>query len=224
MNCPKCSSPNREDALFCFSCGGSMRPASAPLPAQPPLPPPSAAISHSPPPLPPRPSQPLPQAEQLPQAASGSGPLPSFGETDVPPSVRRYLDDYLVGRFTDVPPTVKRYLDAYRVGRFLDFMGLMTKITGGVLAALVLLLGLLLSVALGNVGSGPRGAVPEAVAAATFAFFLFAVAAVVVFAIIFILGVLISAMGQQLKATLDVAVFSSPFLNRDEKAAAIGLV
>ena len=42
-------------------------------------------------------------------------------------------------------------------------------------------------------------------------------------ALYFVLGVFISAQGQLLKATLDAAVHTSPFLDDEEKAAALGI-
>jgi len=46
---------------------------------------------------------------------------------------------------------------------------------------------------------------------------------VVVAVPIFVLGVLVAAQGQVLKATLDTAVHSSPFLTKEEMARVMGI-
>ena len=43
------------------------------------------------------------------------------------------------------------------------------------------------------------------------------------FGLFFVLGILVSAQGQILKATLDSAVNTSPFLTNDEKAKVIDI-
>ena len=48
-------------------------------------------------------------------------------------------------------------------------------------------------------------------------------AAAVWFALFFVLGVLVSAQGQILRATLDSAVNSSPFLTNDQRASIMKL-
>lgn len=95
-----------------------------------------------------------------------------------------------------------RYRDAYRVGTALVGLGDAIKIGGAVIAALIVVLGLsaggvvaLAGVVFGVIGGG--------------LFWLF--------------GVVVAAQGQILRATLDSAVASSPFLTNDERLQAMGV-
>ena len=91
-----------------------------------------------------------------------------------------------------------RYRDAYRVARTVTAFGATVKIIAFLIGAAIVVAGL--------VAASQSG--------------MFAVAGIVVAAIIsipiYILGVLVSAQGQTLKATLDTAVHSSPFLSKAE--------
>lgn len=95
----------------------------------------------------------------------------------------------------------KRYGEAYLVARATNGIGSIFKTIGFLIAALV--------VVVGFVGAD-RGGVVVVIGAI--------VIAAVVFAIFFLLGTLVSAQGQILKATLDSAVNGSPFLTNEQKA------
>ena len=102
----------------------------------------------------------------------------------------------------------QRYLDAYRVAKTIITFGKAIKAVGVFVGGA---LGLVSLSALTNQGFG------EALGAAGL------VVAVVIGLLVFLLGVLISAQGQILLATLDTAVNSSTFLSTRDKAEAMSL-
>ena len=95
-----------------------------------------------------------------------------------------------------------RYRDAYVVGRTIVTVGDVVKGVGIVLA-----IGMTLA-AWVNFKMGPAGIL----------------IGVVVGVPLYVLGILVSAQGQILKATLDTAVSGSPFLSNDQKAEMMSLV
>lgn len=94
----------------------------------------------------------------------------------------------------------RRYRDAYIVASTTVGAGSTIKTIGAVLGALVALLSLSLSSFSGTLA------------------LLGVLLGVVVGAVFFMFGVLVSAQGQVLRATLDSAVYSCPLLNDDQKA------
>jgi len=115
-------------------------------------------------------------------------------------------------------PLKNRYADAYRVGRTIDSFGTAIKFAGFTIA------GLILVVSLSNMRPasplGPFGPQPALLNAAVLGG---VIVAVLVAAVGFVLGVLVSAQGQILLATLDSAVNNSHFLTLSEKAAILGV-
>jgi hypothetical protein len=111
------------------------------------------------------------------------------------------------------PPEVQRlmgrYVNAYRVGRLIVRLGNIVKYTGVGIAVLILL-GALLYV--GNLNAAyQRIQQIQALVVAAFG-------AAMIWGISFIVGVLVCSKGELLKATLDEAVNTSPFLeNQDRK-------
>lgn len=105
-----------------------------------------------------------------------------------------------------------RYIDAYRVARFIVGLGTFIKVFGAIVGVVVFLIGLL-GASNSSFGRGPN----EGVMVVAF------VVGVGVWFIFFIAGVIVSAQGQQLKASLDSAVYSSPFLDFEGKARAMSL-
>ena len=98
-------------------------------------------------------------------------------------------------------PVVNRYRDAYRVAAALVALGNSIKIGGAVLSAV-------LSIASRSLGDfAPAGFVIAAIAGGLF----------------WICGVIVTAHGETLRATLDTAVASSRFLTDRERAEAMGL-
>jgi len=102
---------------------------------------------------------------------------------------------------------IRRYRDGYRVAGFLATFGALVKTAGGVLAAIVVVSAL-------AGANGPLGG-------ASMAFGI--IVAAVIGGVFFVCGVIVSSQGQLLQATLDSAVFGSPFLSDSEKASAMGL-
>ena len=100
-------------------------------------------------------------------------------------------------------PLMTRYTDAYRVARTI-------KNVGDAIKVIALSAGILIFM-IGMVGSSQSllGAMP---------FFGGLVSGAIVAGVGFILGTLVSAQGQVLKATLDTAVYSCPFLVNEQRA------
>ena len=97
---------------------------------------------------------------------------------------------------------MNRYRDAYLVARTIITVGGVVKSVGVVLAIVVTLVALLkFKMELASVLAGLVIGVP-----------------------LYVLGILVSAQGQILKATLDTAVNGSPHLSNDQKAETMSLV
>jgi len=114
-----------------------------------------------------------------------------------------------------IDPAVKamvRYKDGYRVANFTSTAGTVIKILAVVLC--VVLVSLEFYFAQNFLGN-PQTDIGFTV--------LVLVSGASTFGIFFILGVIVSALGQQLKAGLDSAVNSSPFLDIPAKARAMSL-
>ena len=102
----------------------------------------------------------------------------------------------------------KRYSDAYGVASAVIGLGTTIKVVGGAIASLIFLGALGLS--RGPFGSGAAVLGGLMIAAVVGGFF-------------FVCGVIVSAQGQVLLASLDAAVASSPFLTNSERASVMGL-
>jgi uncharacterized membrane protein required for colicin V production len=105
---------------------------------------------------------------------------------------------------------LKRYRDAYRVARVTNGFGVAIKVLGLIGAGLLVLLGAAVA------SDGPRNPL-SLLGVLGIAFGLFAGA------LFFIIGVMVSAQGQILKASLDGAVNSSPFLTNEHRARIMSL-
>ena len=104
-----------------------------------------------------------------------------------------------------------RYKDAYLVARALDGYGTLVKVLGFVGAAMLFLYGV------SWLNNGRLGD-------ANFAFGLVCiVAGLFIAALFYFAGVLVSAQGQILRATLDSAVNGSPFLRNEDRARIMSL-
>jgi hypothetical protein len=104
-------------------------------------------------------------------------------------------------------PVLERYRDAFRVGAVLVGLGTATKTIGVALAAIVLL---------GALGSAQERLGSVALLGGI-------LVAAIVGLLFWVVGVVVSAQGQILQATLDTAVATSPFLSSAERAEAMGL-
>ena len=96
-----------------------------------------------------------------------------------------------------------RYADAYVVAQTIEGVGMTIKAVGILVGALL---------ALASLGSATKGGV-----GIVFAFMGIAVAGTIA-AVLFLLGILASAHGQLLKATLDIAVNTSRVLTDQDRA------
>ena len=106
---------------------------------------------------------------------------------------------------------LKRYTDAYVVARVIDGVGGIIKIMGVTAGVLLLLVGVIIA------ANGRPGDATFAIGVLTG---VFGVVAGVLF---YLLGLIVSAQAQILKATLDSAVNSSPFLTNDDRAQIMSL-
>jgi hypothetical protein len=111
----------------------------------------------------------------------------------------------------------KRYKDAYRVARTTTGIGSTIKGTGAFLGLLIFVGALALAGAQRNV-YGVRGSDIQVISVIVAAFF-----GGTVWLVFFIWGVLVSAQGQILKASLDGAVNGSPFLTNEQRATIMSL-
>lgn len=118
-----------------------------------------------------------------------------------------------------VPPEwlIKRYRDAYRVAKVVVAIGAFAQLAGIIAGLLIAGAGFVLTD-----GAGPRefrrhdGSEVVLQLAAV-------VAGAIVWMVFHIIGIITRAQGQILRASLDSAVHSSPFLNGDEKAQSMRL-
>ncbi len=126
---------------------------------------------------------------------------------------RERQEQALVESHRSSPPeaessVMKRYSDAYLVARATTSIGVAVKTVG-------IGLGLLIVIAAVIFGSQATNTIQAFIGG----FILGAVAAIP----IYVLGVLVSAHGEVLKATLDSAVHSSPFLKKEDMAKVMSL-
>ncbi len=103
---------------------------------------------------------------------------------------------------------VTRYKDAYLVARAVTAIGKSVKYMGVMLGLIVIAVGY-------YVGTQMGGGLMYSVGGA--------VAGVVISIPLYLLGILVSSQGQVLKASLDVAVHTSPFLEAEQKARVMSL-
>lgn len=102
----------------------------------------------------------------------------------------------------------KRYKDAYLVARAVAAIGETMKYIGVVLGLIVVVVGYYIGTQL------ERGLLYSVGGA---------VAGIVIAIPLYLLGIVVSAQGQVLKSSLDVAVHTSPFLDLEQKAKAMSL-
>jgi len=98
----------------------------------------------------------------------------------------------------------RRYQDGYRVASTINGFGQTIKVGGCVLGVLIVIV----VAASGMSGSGAASGL---------------LLAFMIAAIFFVIGVIVAAQGQLLKATLDTAVHTSPFLTDGLKAGIMSL-
>ncbi len=104
--------------------------------------------------------------------------------------------------------TTQRYLDAYRVAAATVAIGQAVKVLAICLAGIALVVPMV----------GVSQSIANQLTASATPLLLGLVAAVAVGVPFYALGILVSAIGQVLKATLDTAVHTSPFLDKNQMA------
>lgn len=110
-----------------------------------------------------------------------------------------------------VSAVMKRYSDAYTVARATNVFGGVIKATGIIIGCLLVLIGLMVASS-----GGPRNPLSVLGIAGI-------VLGIIAGALFFMIGVLVSAQGQILKASLDSAVNTSPFLMKEHRAKIMSL-
>lgn len=141
----------------------------------------------------------------------------SFKAADIP-SASLPADSSIsrVGRSDAVARSVmSRYRDAYHVARATTAIGGTVKVIGIVLASLVVLV--CIASALSQINE--RGGMLVLIAAV----FMGLIVSLIFGIPVYVMGILVSAHGQVLKATLDSAVHTSPFLTDDQKLKVMSL-
>ncbi len=154
----------------------------------------------------------LPTQVRLPTQAK----LPA--QVKLPPQVKPPTPEVLPKPISRVSPATvsaitKRYADAYAIARVIEYVGGAIKVFGMFIAALLGMLAII------RVGSSSPTETTANVAIIVIA----GITAVIPAIIFYIVGTLVSAKAQVLKASLDTAVNSSPFLDDQHKLAIMSL-
>lgn len=105
---------------------------------------------------------------------------------------------------------MSRYTDAYRIARVIVGVGNVVKTLGIVAFFVMLLIGY-------GIGAETGSAIAPTVLAG-------AAVGGIIWLVAWVLGVLVSAQGQLLKASIDAAVNNSPFLVNDQRAKIMSLL
>lgn len=110
---------------------------------------------------------------------------------------------------------VRRYQDSYTVARTANAFGKLAKLVAFGSAGIIGFIGLLLTfITIGSYRDSGVGFVVFLIALVTGA---------VVGAIFYVFGIVLSALGQNLMAVLDSAVYASPFMTQEQKAQVMNL-
>jgi hypothetical protein len=127
----------------------------------------------------------------------------------------------------EVLSLTKRYKDAYIVAKAMVTLGMASKIIALVIAALIIVAGAIVGIAFGyQVSSALYSARSDGTVGMLLGLMCFgggAISAVFIGGILYLLGILISAQGQILMASLDSAVNSSPFLTNEHRTTIMSL-
>lgn len=183
----------------------------------------SSSSSHAPSPAasPARPPNSFPQSSLLGLSAASSSPprahdahAPFSTPNAAPAQVQKLHEHAARGTFEEgvAPKVLGRYRDGYRAARTNVLLGILIRVLGALLGLAVLVI---LSV-LGSSSGDGSGVGLEGLGLGLFFGFT-------TFAVFFVLGVLVSSLGQLRSAALDAAVNSSPFLTNEERAEVMSL-
>lgn len=203
------------------------KPEAAPAPSPPASPQPAPS---QPAPSPARPQNSFPQSSLLGLSAAADAPRPAqaparapqahdahapFSTPNAAPAQVQRLDTPRArGAFEEgvAPKILSRYRSGYRAARVTVVLGIVIRVFGALLGLAVLLV---MSVLGSSSGDGSR------VGFEGFGLGLFFGGAA--FAVFFVLGALVSSLGQLRRDALDSAVNSSPFLTNEERAEVMSL-
>ena len=122
-----------------------------------------------------------------------------------------------------ISAVTKRYRDGYRVAGATDGFGQLIKAIGILSGLGIGLLGLIVSAGAAEQARKSSFGLSDGGGIAFGSILFFGITGAIIGIIFWILGVIISAKGQELKASLDSAVHSSPFLSDAEKAQVMSL-
>lgn len=169
----------------------------------------------------PEPSIPANQPPKTPLSAAGEGI--DFKRESVAPA------EAIRSHVANPSAVMKRYKDAYTVANIANGFGKLAKTLGIIVAALIIFGGLIFAAYAAGSSSGSTPYNPYGMNTAPGAgaglmiFFVFGFWGVFWGAIFYLIGVFLSALGQNLMASLDTAVYNSPFLTDEQKAYAMGV-
>jgi hypothetical protein len=141
----------------------------------------------------------------------GTSPQPSLVSSSPSYSRTASIGEDVSGASNQVAAVMKRYKDAYIVARVTSGFGKTIKTIGVIIGVLLVLIGFLIANK-----NGPQNPISYVGITGIF---------IGIFggALFYIIGVLVSSQGQILKASLDGAVNSSPFLANEHKAKIMSL-
>jgi hypothetical protein len=151
---------------------------------------------------------------RTPSRPASAAPLPFTSPLFTPVQVRPIHATTPRGAFEAgvAPKVLGRYRDGYRAARTTVVLGTLIKVAGA-------LLGLAVALGLSVLGSSSGEGSTVGLEGLGLGLFF----GVSTFAVFFVLGVLVSSLGQLRKAALDAAVNSSPFLTNEERAEVMSL-
>jgi hypothetical protein len=115
-----------------------------------------------------------------------------------------------------------RYRDGYLVAKTLDGFGRTLKILGAIIGGGIMFFGFVIGSSLAGAASS-MGSVGTGAGSFFFFLFSFGIWGAVIGGIFWVMGTLVSAQGQVLKAQLDGAVYASPFMSDADKARVMSL-
>jgi hypothetical protein len=205
--CPHCHSVLEEDAIFCVECGNTTEIPEAkeeetvviPLVNQTPI------------------ENQTPKTEE---ANPNIQPIPLQTE-----NIQKEIVTQIIEKPSNVQSNnsmvinslTSRYQDGYRLANTINGFGTLLKVVGGVLGGGIISIGFIIGV-IASDKMGREGGI-----AFIGILLLYGIIGAIVGLIFWVLGVIISAQGQMLKANFDSAVNSSPFLANEDRIKIMNL-
>jgi len=145
-------------------------------------------------------------------------------EREFPDYVREAIANADRGGGVGATSTVlNRYKDGYLVAKTLDGFGRTLKVLGAVIGGGIMFFGFIVGSTFASAASSIGGSVGTGAGSFFFFLFSFGIWGAVIGGIFWVMGTLVSAQGQVLKAQLDGAVHSSPFMSDVDKARVMSL-